>query len=237
MKVKEYIKKHYAIFIPIILIAIFILTYAIYTIQKLYNNYSTNENQNYYTYFAGVKVEDDFNIKLNRKKEIIELSPTKEIKLNTIIYNGEKNKAIFPNDMTIVLGNKAYAQLKVNKYTSLTYDESNTRYLLKTTDYEKELNNFFLYDGIDLYFFPESTVLSINEEKILLSPMSFVKVNNNNSLEYYDIQTDKYIVKEIKNEKIMVTSNTYRINLNEDKLIRLNKETLLIQPRYLNLIK
>lgn len=237
MKFINYIKKHYVIFIPVILIAVLILTYAIYHIQKIYNNYSKTEIQELYTYFAGVKVEDKYNVKTNRKNEIIELSPTKKLKLNTVIYNKEKNKAIFPNDMNIISIKDNYKQSKVNKYASITFDSANTSYLLKTTDYEKKLDNFFLYDGKDMYFMPESSVLTIEEERIALSPMSFVIMNNNNSLEYYDNETDKYTIKDIKNEQVKLISNNYSINLNEDKIIRTSGIVLLTKPEYQDLIK
>lgn len=237
MKTVDYLKKHYVIFIPVALIVVLILSYSIYTIQKLYNNYSKTETQELYTYFAGVKAEDKFNIKTNRKNEIIELTSEKNFKLNTIIYNKEKNKAIFPNDMTLVSAKDNYMQYKVNKYASLSFDEANTSYLLKTTDYEKNIDSFFLYDGKDLYFMPESSVLAIDEEKITLSPMSFVIYNNNNSLEYYDNATDEYTVKDIKNEKAKITSNSFTINLSDDKIERANGVILLTKPEYQNLIK
>ena len=214
-----------------------ILTYAIYTIQKLYNNYSKTETQELSTYFAGIKVEDKFNIKTNRKNEIIELQPTKKIKLNTIIYNKEKNKVIFPNNMNLISAKDNYKQYKINKYASLSFDENNTNYLLKTTDYEKNIENFILYDGNDLYFMPETSTLIIDEEKIDLSPMSFVIFNNNNSIEYYDNEQDKYNVKDIKNEQAKIINNNYVINLNEDKIQRANGNILLTKPEYLDILK
>ena len=125
-------------------------------------------------------------------------------------------------------------QVKVLKYASLEYDVYNSTYKLKTKDYENEVSNFVLYDGNDLYFFAEDSILDIDGEKINLSPMSYVIVNNNNSLEYYDKESDKYVIKEITNEKVYVTSNSYKINLNEDKAIRFDSFVLLNKPAYLN---
>lgn len=237
MKLLDYIKKHYAIFVPIILIVIFILTYAIYNIQKYYTSYSKTETQELYTFFAGAKVEDNFSVKMNRKKEIIELSPSKKLRLNTIVYSKDKNKAIFPNDMTILLVHDNYKQFKVNKYAIVSYDSKNSIYKLKTTDYDEELSSFVLFDGNDLYFFAEPTILNINDEKINLSPMSYVVVNNNNSIEYYDNEKDENIVKDITNEKVIVTSNSYSVNLNEDKVSKFNNFVLLVKPSNLNIIK
>ena len=108
---------------------------------------------------------------------------------------------------------------------------------IKTIDYEQEVSNFILFDGYDLYFFPEASILDIDGERINLSPMSYVIVNNNNSLEYYDKETDKYTIKNITNEKIYVSNNAYKISLNEDKAIRFDKFVMLNKPNDLPNIK
>lgn len=237
MKVREFIKNHYVIFVPIILIIVFILTYAVYNIQKIYNSYSQVEEEKLYTFFAGTKVYDKFSIKRNRKGEIIDIRTEKDINLNTVIYNDKKNKVIFPHDMTIIFISDGYKQFKVNKYASLTYDSSNTTNRLHTTDYNKEVNNFILYDGNDLYFFAESSILKIGKNTINLSPMSYVIVNTNNSLEYYDSELDKNVVMDIKNENVSVTSNSYNVDLSADKVKKFNDYLLLINPKYLTNIK
>ena len=237
MKVIDFIKKHYSIFIPIILIVVLILAYAIFHIQKLYNNYSKTEVEELYTHFAGQKIEDKFNVKTNRNNEIIDVKASKKMKVYTMIYNKDKNKVIFPNVMSAILVSDNYKQVKINKYAYIKYDKANTKYTLKTTDYDKEISNFFLYDGNDLYFIPTNSVLTINKEKINLGSMSYVICNNNNSLEYYDSEIDKYVIRDIKNDKISIKSNNFNINLNEDKIERPGNFILLTNPSYLNNIK
>ena len=234
-KIKDFISKHYVILIPICLIIVLLLTYAIYNIQKIYNNYSETYEKEGYTYFAGTKINDKFNIKVNRNKEIIDLKSTKNMDLTDIIYID--NQVIFPKEMTVLFVYDNYKQEKVSIYSDIVYDEANSSYILKTLDYEKEVSNFILFDGYDLYFFPESSILNIDGKTINLSPMSYVKVNNNNSLEYYDKESDKYVIQNITNEKIIVSNNSYKINLNEDKAIRFNNFILLNKPSDLNNIK
>ena len=147
------------------------------------------------------------------------------------------NKVIFPKEMTALFIYDNYKQVRVPIYTSVEYDEANTAYKLKTIDYEQEVSNFILFDGYDLYFFPEASILDIDGERINLSPMSYVIVNNNNSLEYYDKETDKYTIKNITNEKIYVSNNAYKISLNEDKAIRFDKFVMLNKPNDLPNIK
>lgn len=233
-KIKEFVLKNYVILIPICLIIVLLLTYAIYHFQKLYDNYSKEYKEESYTFFAGTKVSDDFTFKVNRKDEIIDISTDKKMDLNNIIYSAKSNKVIFPMEMSALFVYDNYKQVKVLKYASLEYDVDNSTYRLKTKDYDDEVSNFVLYDGNDLYFFAEDSILDIDGEKINLSAMSYVILNNNNSLEYYDKESDKYVIKDITNEKVYVTSNSYKINLNEDKAIRFDSFVLLNKPEYLN---
>ena len=234
-KIKEFVIKHYVILIPICLIIVLLLTYAIYNIQKLYNNYSETKTEEGYTHFAGTKINDTYDVKINRKKEIIDITPSKNMDLTNVVYI--ENKAIFPKEMTALFVYENYKQVRLPIYSSIEYDESNTAYKLKTTDYDKEVANLVLYDGYDLYFFPESSILDIEGKKINLSPMSYVIVNNNNSLEYYDKETDKYYITNITNEKVYVSNNAYRISLNEDKALRFDKFVMLNKPIDLQNIK
>lgn len=236
-KIKDFVMKHYVVLIPICLIIVLILTYAIYSIQKLYDNYSKTIEEDGYTFFAGTKVDDKFKIKVNRKDEIIDITASKKMDINNIVYSSKSNKVIFPKEMTILFVYDNYNQYKVPMFSSLTYDSANTSYKLKTNDYDKEVSNFVLYDGTDLYFFAESSILDINGKKINLSPMSYVIMNNNNSVEYYDKESDKNEVIEINNNKVYVSNNAYKIDLGQDKAIRYDKFVLLNKPSFLDNIK
>ena len=76
--------------------------------------------------------------------------------------------------------------------------------------------------------------LRINDEEINLGPMSIVKVNPRNSLEYYDYQSDKYVIRDITNETIIAYNKGFSVNLTEDKVNKFNNFVLLISPEYLN---
>lgn len=236
IKIKEFILKHYVIFIPICLIIVLLLTYAIFTIKKIYDNYSMEYKEEGYTYFAGIKVNDDFTIKTNRDNEIIDVSTDKEVDLNKLIYSNKSNKVIFMKDMNIIFIYDNYKQLRISKYSTLEYDSNNYSYKLKAKAYENEVDDFILYDGEDLYFFAMPSTLKIDNEEIELSAMSYVIVNNNNSLQYYDKESDKFVIRDITNEKISVSNNIYNINLNEDKAVRLNSFVLLNKPKDLSYI-
>ena len=237
IKIREFILKHYVIFIPICLIVVLLLTYGIFTIRKIYYNYSEEYQEKGYLYFAGVKVEDDFKIKINRDKEIIGINSNKKVDLDSILYFDKTDSVVFLKDMTLILVHDNYKQYRVSKYSKLTYDSKNDTYRLKTQDYENEISNFILYDGIDTYFFDRNSTLNIGNEKIELTNMSYVVSNNNNSLQYYDKASDKFVIRDITNEKIRVSNDTYDVNLNEDKVITVSSFILLNKPKNLDLIR
>ena len=137
-------------------------------------------------------------------------------------------------NMNLVMVENNYAQYKVVNYATLTWDKANTSYILKTDDYDGNLSNSFFFDGVDLYFFINEVTIRINDENIELSPMSIVKVNPRNSLEYYDYQSDKYVIRDITNETIIAYNKGFSVNLTEDKINKYNDFVLLISPEYLN---
>ena len=95
------------------------------------------------------------------------------------------------------------------------YDNSKSSILNK---YNNKLNHYFLYDGLDLYFFIEPVTLTINEEKIELSPFSYIIAKYNNSISYYDKKTDTFKLVEIKDDNSIIENKYYSINISKDTL-------------------
>ena len=237
-KIKEFINKHYVILIPICLIIILILAFAIYNIHRLYENHTTEEKASFYQYFAGRKVDYEGTLKINRKNNIVALETGKQkIDLTSvpIYYKQDIVKIIFPQSMTIVRPLSGYKQEKIVDFSTITWDKDT--YLLKSNEYNDEINNSFLYDGVDLYFFLTETNIKIGNNEITLSPMSYIRVNMGNSLEYYDRENDTYKVLEITNEEVIATNKDFEVNLSSDKVTRYDDIILLMGPSYLNEIK
>ena len=224
----------------LLLIVILILVFAIYSIHKLYINHTTDSNASFYQYFAGMKVEYDAILKSNRDNDIIEMDIiNKKIDLTTVpIYFKDSDvKVLFPKSMTVVRPLKNYKQEKTVNYSTITWDRENNKYLLKSNDYDSELEYSFLYDGVDLYFFLVETTITIDNEEVVLSPMSYIRVNVGNSIEYYDRKTDTYKILDMKNEKVVAKNDYYNIELNYDQCTYFDSFTLLMGPSYLNEIK
>ena len=239
-KFKTFINKYYGVLIPISLIIILILVFAIYSIHKLYVNHTTDQNASFYQYFAGMKVEYDAVLKLNRQDNIVDMDIiNKKIDLTTvpIYFKDNEVKVLFPKSMTVVRPLKNYKQEKIVNYSTITWDKENNKYLLKSNEYDKELEYSFLYDGVDLYFFLMENIITIGNEEITLSPMSYIRVNVGNGIEYYDRETDTYKILDMRNEQVVAKNDYYNIELNYDQCVYFDSFTLLMGPSYLNEIK
>lgn len=239
-KIKKFINKHYVILIPICLIIILILAFAIYNIHRLYVNHTTDEKASFYQYFAGRKVEYEGTLKINRKNNIVDLDTGKQkIDLTSVpvYYKEDKVKVLLPQSMTIVRPLSGYKQEKTVNFSTITWDKDNTAYLLKSNEYDAEITNSFLYDGVDLYFFLTETNIKIGNDEITLSPMSYIRVNVGNSLEYYDHESDTYKMMEITTEQVIATNKDFEVNLSSDKVTNYDDIILLMGPSNLNEIK
>ena len=239
-KFKTFINKYYGVLIPISLIIILILVFAIYSIHKLYVNHTTDQNASFYQYFAGMKVEYDAVLKLNRQDNIVDMDiVNKKIDLTTvpIYFKDNEVKVLFPKSMTVVRPLKNYKQEKTVNFSTITWDKENNKYLLKSNEYDKELEYSFLYDGVDLYFFLTETNIKIGNDEITLSPMSYIRVNVGNSLEYYDRESDTYKMMEITTEQVIATNKDFEVNLSGDKVTNYDDIILLMGPANLNEIK
>lgn len=239
-KIKEFINRHYVILIPISLIIILILAFAIYNIHRLYVNHTTDEKASFYQYFAGRKVEYEGTLKINRKNNIVDLDTGKQkIDLTSVpvYYKEDKVKVLLPQSMTIVRPLSGYKQEKTVNFSTITWDKDNTAYLLKSNEYDTEITNSFLYDGVDLYFFLTETNIKIGNDEITLSPMSYIRVNVGNSLECYDQESDTYKIMEITTEQVLATNKDFEVNLSSDKVTNYDNIILLMGPSNLNEIK
>jgi len=241
-KIRKFINEHYVILIPISLIVILILTFGIYNIHRLYVNHTTDHNVFLYQYFAGKKVEFDGILKVNRDDDIVKVeTPNQKITFSSVpVYfknTDDKVKVLFPKMMNIIRPLSNYTQNKTVNYSTIIWDEANTLYTLKSNDFNDEITNSILYDGVDLYFFTNETVISIDKKEVTLSPMSYIRVNVGNSLEYYDYANDKYEMIEITTEKVIAKNRDFEIDLSGDKTYNYDMLILLLDPSNLNEIK
>lgn len=216
--IKNIIKENYKLIIPIALMIVLFISFLVYYKIMLSNNYTKDETIEVFQYFYEKKYEYNLKVSKNRKNVIVDIAP-QDIKVeydSTPIYNKNSNIVILPKDMSVVMPTLSCQEYLSKGYSYITYNKGN--YILTTNKYNKKLNHYFLYDGLDLYFFIEPVTLTINEEKIELSPFSYIIAKHNNSISYYDKLTDTFKIIETKDDNSIIENKYYSINISKDTL-------------------
>lgn len=220
-------RKENIIKILLVIILLFIILIVAFWLKTL--NTEIIENHSFYQYFFGKKVEYDGNFKLTRKNDITELEiKDKQIQLDStpIYYKDIENQVIFPEDMAIVYPLSSGLMYKINRFSNMKL-ENETVYL-KNKEQEKSLQNSFLFDGNDLYFFLENTQIEVNGSLYELSPLSYAIVRYGEGIEIYNKQQDSYSIIETQ-EDIYAKTADYTINMSIDSINYKDKDQLLIK--------
>ena len=237
-KIITFLKKKYKILIPIMVI--FVLLISMYFLYKeyRYDYYRKKETVSVYQYFGGNIYEYDAIITYNLKKVIVDVERAKN-PINydsTPIYYKEKDKVIFPKEMTIAFPLRAGSQYKLYNFSEL--EQINEENFITTAGSKDKYENFFLFDGKGTYFFPEPVTLKIDGvEDANLGRMTYIKIVGGNTLTYYDKENDKTAFLEVVGKKITVSSENINVNLSDQSFMSIGNNILLAGPSYLNSIK
>ena len=198
-------------------------------------NSTKTESHNFFQWYSGQKVEYKGELTFTRKEGLTELKATdKKVTLDsTPVYYAEKeNKVIFPEDMAIVFPNNNGMMYRINHFSNII-EESNDVYLetnLAVETNKTKLDQAFLYDGQDLYFFLERCNITVNGTTYEVSPLSYAIVRYKQSIEIYNYEKDEYQVIDIQDgQEAKVVTDTYTINMSFDSLQTAEKEKLLIR--------
>ena len=209
-----------ALIIIIVLITIFIGTL----------NSKSIKSHNFYQWISGEKIAYTGELIFNRKEGLVELKAIdKNVTLDStpVYYADEKNKVIFPKNMAIVYPTNNGVTYRINQFSNIV--EENGETYLETTN-KTRLEQAFLYDGQDLYFFLERTKIIVNGTIYEVSPLSYVKVNYKQNVEIYNYQKDEYqIIDTTEVQDATVEGDTYTINMSVDSIQTAEKEQLLIR--------
>ena len=217
--------KNTKIIIPIIVLIVLLIIVFIYLREYKYNRYRNKEDDSFYQYFAGEKVEYEATISYNRDNEIKAFVPKiVKITYNSIpIYYKEEQKVIFPNEMNIIFPLKNKSQSKIKEFSYI--EKVNNINYLTFEDYRNNIDHYVIYDGNSIYFFSDSVTFTVNGEIITLSPMSYI-VAKQNELNYYDYGKAEFVKIETSKE-IIVTNDYYTINVTNDYVDYQNSKLML----------
>lgn len=132
---------------------------------------------------------------------------------NPIYYKNE-DKVIFPTNMAVIFPKSNVSQYKIN-YFSTVEKEGKTVYI-RGNKLNYPIQNAFIYDGDNLYFFIEETNVLINDINYTLSPLSYVILNYDNNIQMYDYDKDEITMLEISGSNVTASTDNYKINMSID---------------------
>lgn len=198
-------------------------------------NSTTIESHDFYQWYSGQKVEYKGELTFTRKEGLTELKATdRKVTLDStpVYYSDEKGKVIFPEDMAIVYPDNNGMMYRINHFADIMQEDGES-YLetnLATKTNKTKLENAFLYDGQDLYFFLERTNITVNGITYEVSPLSYAIVRYKQSVEIYNYEVDEYqVIDTTETQDAKVVTDTYTINMSVDSLQTADKDQLLIK--------
>lgn len=177
----------------------------------------TLKDYKFYQYLSGKRLDYEGTLELSVNGDITELN-IKDINIaldSAPIYYQDYKKVLFPKNMSVVFPLTSGIQYKINYFSTIEKEEGVT---IKDRSYNKEINNCFLYDGEDLYFFINETTLVFENQEYKLKPFSYVVARYNKTIEVYDYFKDEYMIFETKDIEVYATTDNYRINLFNDSI-------------------
>lgn len=224
-------KKETIVKVALIIALIIIVMIAIILIKK--TDTVMIQDGHFYQYYFGVRNEYIGKIYLNREEGISKITiENKDVTLDStpLYYSEEPNKLILPKDMMMVTLDETIKLSKITHFSIISQDK-NLMTTVEKRDKKTNINNGFIYDGKDLYFFLESETLKINGKEYKISPLSYVKVKYQEFIEIYNYDENQNIViqdQEAVNKDVILESRYYTLNLSTDSIKYGMKEQLLI---------
>ena len=214
----------------ITVIAIISVIVVVYIFINKLSSLSSVKEHEFYQYVMGNKVEYKGIAKMATKNDITELTTNEgTISLDSIpiYYNDERNKVILPLDMAIAFPMENGALYKVNSLSIIYIDHGEV--FVQKGNLNRQLEDAFLYDGNDLYFFIENTKVTINGTEYSLPPLSYVNATYKGYVEIYNYDTDEYTYIEKVTSDIIAKTSKYSINLSIDSMQYEENDQLLLK--------
>jgi len=233
-KIIKFFKDKYKILIPIMVAFVLVITLYFLYREYQYDNTRNKQEELVYQYFGGDRVEYTAILTYNLKNSIIDIeAKDKKVRYDsTPVYYQDEDKVLFPRQMTIVFPYKK-AQYKLYKYATYYVDE-NVHFIKNNIDVGN-YNYFFLYDGKNMFFFPDEVTIKLGgKDYKKLGAGSYVSVVGGLTLIYYDTATGTSDTVELEKNAVSVYNDFIDLNISEKYYMSLGSKILLITPENLN---
>ena len=217
-KIKEFFMSYYKLIIPVSLILVLFIAFLIYYKISVYDGVTKEETGQFYQYFYGQRYDYEGVVSTNRRDEIVDFKTDDyDIKFDsTPIYYKNKDKVIFPSDVSVVMPTLNCAEYRAGKYSYITKSKDN--YIMTSKKYNDRMGRYFIYDGEDMYFFLDEVTLTVGKREIKLSPLSYVIARYNDYVYYYDKKTDVAESIKVDHDDSFVKNDYYKIFVSLDNI-------------------
>lgn len=230
-KIKEFrkaVSDHPRLFVLGLVTVLIFVTLIIFRIADKYMNKNEIINEKFYTFVASEKIEFAADVTINRKGVISNIEPKININFTSSpIISGQR--ILFPKEAIIVFPEENYMLYKLYAYTYIEKESEN----LVTVKFNKNLDNYVIYDGKDTYFFSEDGILKVDDAEIKLSKYSVVSCTKD-KVKYYDYEKDTFSSLDTGNS-VLFQAQSYKVNLKNDT-IGSDEVLLPTDTKYLELI-
>lgn len=222
-----------ALIIVVILFAFII--YKIFDILVFSNEKYDLSGQTYYQYFYGVMEEYSGKMNVVQKDDdtqlVLENGKVIYLDSTPMYYKDVLGKMLFAKQMELVIPDGGNYKLK--KFTNV-FEENNSINIKKfNSSKSKTIDNGFIFDGNDLYFFLDDTTIKVGDVEYELPPLSYVIVNYRTNVEIYNYDKEEYTIIQDENslKSDVIAENKakgYTINLSLDSMKTEKSNQLLI---------
>lgn len=217
----------------IVLISVTVISIIMYNYYKGLNKV-TIENYEFYQYFSGIRYDYKGELTLKKNGEITKLKYKNieiEVDSTPIYYKTIDNQIIIPQNMGLYMPRMANKNYKLPYFSVISIEETdtNTNAYVKYKNIKKFIEPAFLYDGSNLYVFLYNTKIKIDDEEILLSPLSYIIVNYQDEIFIYDKKTDTPRTIQSHVQDVVAEFEGYKVNLSTDMIMYDSNSKLLIK--------
>lgn len=231
----NFCRRQYKVLIPIMVgIVLFVTIFFLYR-EYQFDNMRNKVEISVFQYFGGLVEKYTAVVTYNLKDSIVDLdAKDRKIEYDSVpVYYEDEDKVIFPEEMNIVFPIRGGSQFKLYKYSTY-YNEDGVHFIKNNIDLGN-YDYFFLYDGSELFFFPDEVTLNIdNNEYKKLGAMSYVRVVGGLTLIYYDTASGSGEAIELDGRNVSVSSDYIKVNITERYFMSFSNKVLLTTPNNLN---
>jgi len=233
-RITSFFKKNYKklIIVLILVVVVFLFVFISNKVNDKVRTF-TIKDQKFYQYLYEQRVDYETQIVFSNEDGITRLKMDEEDESRLLdsspFYYDDMDMVLFPQKMSVVFPRDNVKQEIIPIFTIV--DMQSTDFVeLKNNNTTYDLQDAFIYDGSDLYFFVTETELKYNDKTVKLSPLSFVRYNNlTDSINYYNYDEETAVFETDIKGDVFALTDKYTINLKIDGVKQGEDYRLLIK--------